>query len=296
MAPRTPTITAIKPIATVPLSTEFCANDADVVIRAAGTRDFRAHKFILSLASPTFKDMFAIPQPPPDRPGALPHVDVHDSAEAWENILRTIYPTLPNCTVDTLTDLESLLLAARAYEMQPVIETHRKALERRAFVEEDPLRLYSIACACGFEDLATFVARNAELATVTKRSGASGLKGLNLGAYSRLVSFLVDRDRKWQQILGDAKAPTCYTNPCRSQPQSVESFYNAIKKNLQLPYLQTEEVYLKALEHRSRSTQLGCQFPDRCPFANVVIKEFVERRIKEREKVCDDLQPTKWFA
>ena len=32
--------------AVVPLSTDFCADDADVVIRASGTLDFRVHKAI----------------------------------------------------------------------------------------------------------------------------------------------------------------------------------------------------------------------------------------------------------
>ena len=131
-----PDITAINPTATIPVSTDFCADDADVVICAAGTLDFRVHKFILSFASQIFKDMFMLPQPPSDTPGTLPRVDVRDSPKTWEIILQTIYPFLPNPTIATLDDLESVLFAAEAYEMQLVIETHKKALEHRKFIEE----------------------------------------------------------------------------------------------------------------------------------------------------------------
>ena len=136
--------------AAVPLSTVFCADDADVVIRAAGTLDFRAHKFILSLVSPIFKDMFTVPQPPTGTPGTLPQVDVDESAETWENILRTIYP-MPHPTIDNIHDLKSLLFAAKKYEMQPLVDVHKNGLGNPTFVQDVPLRLYAIACACGLE-------------------------------------------------------------------------------------------------------------------------------------------------
>ena len=277
----------------IPLSTDFCADNADIVIRAAGTLDFRAHKLILSFASPIFKDMFTLPQPPPDTPGDLPRVDVQDSAKAWKAILQTIYPFLPNPIVDTLDDLESLLSAARRYEMKPVIEIHKKAFEHREFIEKDPLRLYTLACACGFEDQATYVARNAELLTITRRPEPGDLSTLTFEAYRRLVSFLVDRDNRWNQTFGSARAPYCPY--CNSQSGSPESLYNDIKKLLQRPCLQSEEVYLKALEFRSRYGTSGC-IDGKCSFGNLKIKEFIDGWIGKREKVCDEFQPAKWYC
>ena len=102
---------AVESTPDIPLSTDFCADDADVIIRAAGSLDFRVHKIILSLASPFFKDMFTLPQPPSDTPETLPHVDVQESPKTWENILRTIYPSLPSPIIDTLDDLQSVLFA-----------------------------------------------------------------------------------------------------------------------------------------------------------------------------------------
>ena len=47
-------------LAAIPLSTVFCADDADVVIRTAGPLDFHIHKPIPSLVSPVFKAMLML--------------------------------------------------------------------------------------------------------------------------------------------------------------------------------------------------------------------------------------------
>ena len=277
----------------VPISTGFCADDADVIIRAAGTLDFHAHKLILSLVSPFFKDMFSLPQPPSDTPETLPHVDVQESPKTWENILRTIYPAIPNPAIDTLDDLQSLLFAARVYEMEFVIETHKNAFENWAFIEGDPLHLFSIACACGFEAQATYVARNAGLLGVTRRFDYNNLKGLTFDVYGRLVSFLAERDNEWHQILRNAEPPyryhciDCYQDPSR------KTFYDRIKVDLDRPSLQTEGVYTRALEYRSECSP-------RCPpnsesFGHSAIKKFIEEMVEMREGVNDKFQPAKWY-
>ena len=283
------TIENSKPTA-VPQSAAFCAGDADVVIRAAGTRDFRAHKCILSLTSPIFKDMFTVPQPPTDTPGSLPHVDVTESAETWDTILRTIYPiTTP--VVASLEDLESLLLAAKKYEMRFVINSHKGSFRNRGFILRDPLYLYAIACTCGFEDQATYVARNAELPTITKRSGAGDLKGLTVNSYHNLISFLAERDTKWHQALEDSqftREPYC----CSMQ----RILYRGIKDNLEKPYLQTKEIYLMALEDRSRCDQQTYHNTHDCLAVDSKIKAFIQRMVNEREKLCNGLTHKKQYA
>ena len=269
----------------VPLSTVFCADDADVVIRAAGTRDFRVHKPILSLVSAIFKTMFSLPQPPTETLGAIPQIDVEESAETWENIFQTIYP-MPNPVIDDLGDLESLLLAAKKYEMQFVIDSHVKRLENIGFIQQDPLHLYAIACACGFEDQARYVARNAELLTVMAHSDAGDLRGLTVGPYHNFVSFLAQRDSDWAQILVDTKIPQGIC--CNCDEKLTWDLYNRIKMDLKGPYLRTEEVYLRALEDRSR--QLGCTAKS-CSVTDSKIKAFIEKAAKERERLCDKFVP-----
>ena len=273
-----------------PASPDFCADDADVVIRVAGTRSFRVHKPILSLVSPVFKDMFTIPQPPAGTPGTLPHVDVDESAEAWENILRTIYP-MPTPIVHNINDLESLLFAAKKYEMQFVIDSHIRAFESRDFIQQDPLHLYAIACACGLEGQAKYVARNAEFPKITGRSDAGDLRGLTVGSYHNLVSFLAQRDSEWNQALHETQTP----GGCRCNQPWKDFLYHKIKQNLKTTHLQTGEIYLKALEDRAQSRQPGCA-ADNCSVLGSEIKEFIERVVKRREDLYDKLMCEKRYV
>ena len=69
--------------------------------------------------------------------------------------------------------------------------------------------------------------------------------------------------------------------------------YDSIKEDLSRPYLQAEDIYLKALEYRS-------DFQSKCssilgPFGHSEIKNFIQKMIKERERVCDRFQPEKWY-
>jgi len=65
--------------------------DADTTPRASGGKQFHAHKLVLSLASPVFRDMFSVPQPP-DGPPKTPIIDVDDPPDALETFLQIIYP------------------------------------------------------------------------------------------------------------------------------------------------------------------------------------------------------------
>ena len=270
---------------TVPLSTVFCADGADVVIRAAGARDFRVHKPILSLVSPIFRDMFTLPQPPADTLATLPHVDVEESAETWENILRTIYP-MPNPVIDNLYNLESLFLAAMKYEMQSVIDIHKRRLENRAFIQQDPLRLYAIACSCGLVDQARCVASNAELVTVMRCADAGDLRGLTVGTYHNLISFLTRRDNQWNQILGQARVPNSIG--CNCHKPHINALYNNIKENLKVVHF-PEEVYSNALEDRSQSRQ-WCGAAN-CSVSDLEIRGFIERAMGERKRLCNGFVP-----
>lgn len=56
---------------------------------------FRIHKFILSLASPIFKDMFTLPQPPNlicSAQSDLSIIDITDRPAVLDMILQFIYP------------------------------------------------------------------------------------------------------------------------------------------------------------------------------------------------------------
>ena len=283
MIPATPRSIADEdpePTPTFPLSATFRTDpNADVIIRTEGAVDFRVHKCILSLVSPVFKDMFTIPQPPTGTPGVLPHVDVQDPPGAWENILRTIYP-MPNPTIDNLDELETLLLTAKKYEIQFVIDSHKQRFEDRAFIRDDPLRLYAIACAGGFEEQAKYVARHAKHQTVVRRAGIGDMKGLTLDSYHRLIVFLMERDDEWNRIIANATIPNITSCTCPRR----NFVYKSIKQNLPTPYLRADEIYFRALEDNSE----GCKTDQlNCMVSKLRINNFVDSVDKAKDAACD---------
>ena len=167
--------------------------------------------------------------------------------------------------------------------MRCVVDLHKKSFENRAFIRQDPLDLYAIACACGLDDQAKYVARNVDLLTVIKRSQDDGLNGLTLASYRRLITFLVERDNELHPILSEGW--TSFESLCDCL-KGDGGLYKETKGKLRMPYVQMEEVYLGALEDRSHYYQEACSNRE-CTIVAVKIKRFLERMFKERERVCD---------
>ena len=262
----------------------FCADDADVIIRAKGPLDFRVHKCNLSFVSPVFKDMFTIPQPSFNTLDVLPHANVQDPPGAWENILRTIYP-MPNPTIDNIDDLESLLLTAKKYEMKYVIDSHIRCFENRAFIRDDPLRLYTIACAGGFEEQAKYVASHAEHSTVVGRSDIGDLESLTLDSYHRLVSFLLKRDKEWDQILAKAQIPGKFRCKCTSRSE----VYGMIKRDLGAPHFSTDEIYLNSLKRSSEKCTTSIDKIELCGLETSKVRGFIDSMAAKKDQLCNKL-------
>lgn len=129
----------------------FTWPDGDVVLRTSGpnSRDFRVHRAALSLTSSIFRDMFGIPQPPSASSDCVDIVDMPDSPQALELILRSIYPS-PSPVITDLTLLSEALILADKYDIEVASpQLHPSLME---FARSEPLRVYAIATRWGFED------------------------------------------------------------------------------------------------------------------------------------------------
>jgi len=97
------------------MSLDFFTSDGNVVLRAGQgshlVHDFRIHKFILSLASPVFKDMFAFPQPPDhnEQPNT-PIVDISEPPFVLDMILRLVYPGVELPNIPDVSTLNNFVL------------------------------------------------------------------------------------------------------------------------------------------------------------------------------------------
>ena len=140
---------------------KFDAPDADNILRALGPpeRDFRVHKFLLSLASPVFKHMFSLPRPTSDNSGEstvaeVEIVEVTDPAEALDIVLRMIYPSFTSPSLGRDFDFDTLvecLVIADKYEIRKIKLQLCDALVQVGYTR--PLRVYAIAARFGFARL-----------------------------------------------------------------------------------------------------------------------------------------------
>ena len=136
------------------MSDEFNVPGGDIILRTQGSpnRDFKVHRLVLSLASPVFRDMFSIPQPRSNDlldVGIVEVIDVADSPQALDLILRLIYP-FPSPKVDSLELLVEGLIIADKYDIDGARGRLRESLNK--FAQEAPLRAYAVASRFGLDE------------------------------------------------------------------------------------------------------------------------------------------------
>ncbi|KAI0630428.1 hypothetical protein C8Q77DRAFT_1033883, partial [Trametes polyzona] len=135
----------------------FNRDDADVIFRSSDRVVFRLHKRVLTLASPFFEDMFALPDGPVQAT-APQTVDVPESAAVLEDLFQFLYPMKPPRVVPDLDHLWTLLKAAQKYLLDFL--TERLKDEIRSILPLEPLRIYLLAYLARDVDLARAAARH----------------------------------------------------------------------------------------------------------------------------------------
>jgi hypothetical protein len=126
---------------------------ADVILRSTDNVDFRVFKSILSLASPIFDDMFALPQAPGgdnsnEMKDGLPVVQLTEDKKTLEMLLLMCYPmaAVDPRDPETLSETHLLLDAAIKYNVERVEKKVRGWLFAPRFLDTDPVRVFAIAC------------------------------------------------------------------------------------------------------------------------------------------------------
>ncbi|KAF9781556.1 hypothetical protein BJ322DRAFT_230354 [Thelephora terrestris] len=143
--------------------------DADVILRASGGKEFHAHKLVLSLASPIFRDVFSLALPTKTEPAKPPIVDVHDPPEALEIFLQIIYP-MRNPSINDPQTLASVLRLADKYDAKAVLDA-RKDYALSIPIDPPPIHLYVVFSACGREKEAEAAARRVPFTSLAVLSG-----------------------------------------------------------------------------------------------------------------------------
>ncbi|TFY75662.1 hypothetical protein EWM64_g8349 [Hericium alpestre] len=131
---------------------------ADVILRTSDQVNFYVCRYILSLASPFFKDMFSLPQPAraaeksieEDPTASHAVIDVSEDSRTLDFVLRFCYP-MRKPIMTELKDVAPVLLSACKYDMDAVLDVAKIALEQ--CIEQDTPGVFALACRCELYDV-----------------------------------------------------------------------------------------------------------------------------------------------
>ncbi|KAH7921188.1 hypothetical protein BV22DRAFT_1198393 [Leucogyrophana mollusca] len=144
----------------------FDSPAADIILRSSDGVDFRVSKLLLSMVSPVFSDMLAMPQPQVakenDFKDGLPVVLLAETESILEKVLLICYPSYLG-GVGKLVDLDEWELvteAAGKYQMEAAVQHILAELEKSSFVKSDPLRVFALAVRFQAAQTARTAARN----------------------------------------------------------------------------------------------------------------------------------------
>jgi hypothetical protein len=180
-------------------STLFTTSDGDIILRAGqdpnSKHDFRVHKFILSLASPVFKDMFTFPQPPDQNRVEKPDisiVDVLDPPKVLDAILRFIYPGVEPPEIPDLPTLSALLSTADKYNITSIYPVLKGTL--KTFLPRHPFGVYVVACRFGFAAEAKEAAKVSNTQSIISRGFDEEVRHISITHLLRFSRFVQERE------------------------------------------------------------------------------------------------------
>jgi len=265
----------------------FQAGDADVVLRSVDNADFRVYKCILAEASPFFKDLFTLPQPP-SKGGEtdVPVIDVSEDAEVLNALLQLVYPgTDPK--LDSLDSISKTLAVAMKYEAIRPIETLRRLLVTPSYLEVAPLRIFAIACRFDLDEEARIASHYTLRTNILDSELSEDLKYITAFSYHRLLNLHRRRAQAAQgalQLEDEVKCMQCSASHygALSPPRWWTDFERRARAELSVR--PTSEVIF-SMEFLGKSANTGCQ---RCPGSILDSYAFLQR-LKQR---IDELPST----
>jgi len=224
----------------------FDAPNADAILRSSDGKEFRVHRFILSLASPVFEAMFGLPQPA-DPPSQTPSIDVPESSDILQPFIQYLYPRSPP-KISDISMWAALYVVADKYDVEMITDLLRAMLIPR-FLEESPLRVYALASHWGLEEEAKIASTATLTVDIFKDFPREDAELMGGGAYQQLYLLHSNRREVARSLIlshpppspspGD---PSCAC-PSPSYTSLVPALYQRVGTR---PWLTAEELYEEA--------------------------------------------------
>ncbi|KAF9645738.1 hypothetical protein BDM02DRAFT_3119725 [Thelephora ganbajun] len=269
----------------------FDTTDSDVVLRSADGQEFRAHKTMLSIASPVFQNMFTFPQPPSPEPPSAPIVDVCETGEVLDVFLQCIYP-VSKPTVKGFELLEALVAAADKYETEVILDMVGSWLVAPENLRRDPLRVYAIACSSPALREQVKVAAKWMTFEMVVNAHWDTVARLTATDHHRLVLYLVNREKEAKRITDDPSWAIFYTPRCACKTEAKVQIKEEIKKALTDAFVSNPSLSMEGavvLAYKQLSKVRACSLDQNC---SLVIQG--EEYAKELMGQLADMSDTLW--
>ncbi|KAI0296054.1 hypothetical protein BC826DRAFT_895675, partial [Russula brevipes] len=160
---------------------------ADLILQSSDDMYFRVSKFILSLASPIFADMFSLPLPVSQDPSEIQVVSLPEDTKTLDLCFCELYPVHTPDAVP-LRDAGTLAEFARKYQIDVLNKVITRYLADH--VEHDPIDVYAIAATYEQRDIGAKAAR-ACLNLPFSRLLSHYVPGATAGPHAELLRYHV---------------------------------------------------------------------------------------------------------
>ena len=151
--------------------------------------------------------MFTFPQPSDrneNEESDVPIVNISDSPEALDVILRFIYPGVEPPKIYNISTLAALFSAADKYNIASIYPVLRESL--KAFLRDDPFRVYIIACRFGLSEEAREAARVSNPWSMINRDYDEVVQQISGPDLYRFVRFVQEREHQGLSEIKDSLA------------------------------------------------------------------------------------------
>ncbi|KXN87463.1 hypothetical protein AN958_08768 [Leucoagaricus sp. SymC.cos] len=247
----------------------FDAEDADVILVTGGRypTEIRAHRCVLTAASPFFRDMFSLPQPPTlpsyshsTSDAHIPRIPIPEIRDVFTKLLCYVYP-VPRPNINSLDEVSCLLGAALKYDFVTAVEALKELLVSSRYLEENPLRVYGIACNFDLEDKAKIASRYTLRINLLDTPLLDEMRHISAYDYQKLINLHRTRAKAASGLLTpprSLKCPQCntYGHSSYGSPKWWQTF--ASKAKAELAVRPTTEGIFDNMEFLKSTCVDGC--------------------------------------
>ena len=241
---------------------DFKGPDADVILRSTDGKEYHAHNFIPSLASPVFQGMFGLPQPAASPP-QIPAIDLAEPSEILEPFIQYLYPRSPP-KISDITAWAAVYAVADKYQAEGVMDSLRDTLLPK-FLKASPFRVYTLASRWAFEEEAKIASTRTLTLDILKKLTPEDAELMGDAACRKLFLLHLNRREAVRAFIAQHPYPSASGPACVCPPTPVLDLIPALCRRVGAkPSVTLEEVYKAATKGWSYLAPCG----ERCRFSH----------------------------